>query len=388
MYKNNNNTSAKSPLGYLGVIRFLLEKEFKQILRNSFLPKMIIAFPLMVLLVFPWAANFEVKNINLSLIDHDHSVYSQRLTEKIISSNYFRLTNISQSYEQALIEIEKDRADIILEIPANFEKNLVRENTADLMLSINTVNGTKGGLGNFYISNIITDFNGEIRAEVLPDVQISNIPIIEIDIQYRYNPHLDYKVFMIPALLVILLTLACGALPALNIVGEKEAGTIEQINVTPVSKFTFILSKLLPYWIIGFVMLSIAFLVAFLIYGMTPMGNIATFYFSASIYILTVSGLGLVVSNYSDTMQQAMFIMFFFLIIFILVSGIFTPISSMPEWAQYITRINPLRYFMEIMRMIYLKGSGIADMLPQLGILAGFAVLFNVWAVVSYKKKS
>ena len=191
---------------------------------------------------------------------------------------------------------------------------------------------------------------------------------------------------MLPALMVMLLTLIAGILPALNIVGEKEAGTIEQINVTPVKRIVFIFSKLLTYWIIGFFLLSLCMGLAALIYGLVPAGSLLTIYFFAGIYIFTISGFGLVISNYSNTLQQAMFVMFFFVMIFVLMSGLFTPVASMPDWAQKITIFNPLKYLMQVMRMVYLKGSDITNMLPQLFALLGFALFFNCWAVISYKK--
>jgi ABC-2 type transport system permease protein len=369
-------------------LKYLLEKEFKQIIRNPFLPRMILMFPLMVLLVFPRAANFEIKNINLCVVDNDHSSYSQRLVQKITSSGYFRLVEVSPTYQQAIKTIEEDKSDIILEIPNKFERDLIREQGAKVMISSNTVNGTKGGMGYFYLSSIIGNFSSDVQQEWIQTDKISSIPIIETVNQNRFNTHLDYKVFMVPALMVMILTMVCGFMPALNIVGEKEAGTMEQINVTPVSKFMFIFSKLLPYWIIGFTILTFSFIIAFLVYNLSPAGHIATIYLFASIYILAVSGLGLVISNYSDTMQQALFVMYFFMMILIIMSGLFTPISSMPQWAQYTTNFNPLRYFMEVMRMVYLKGSGIKELITQLCALLGFALFFNTWAVVSYKKKN
>ena len=384
------------------MLKFLLEKEFKQIVRNSFMLKIILLFPCMVLLVFPWAANFEIKNINLSVIDNDHSEYSSRLVNKVISSGYFKLTDVSPDYKNALKSIETDKADIILEIPSNFENNLIREQQAKLMISANTVNGTKGGLGSAYLSGIVTDFSNEIRGkwslslaegrslslaeEGIQAVSTSAIPIIEVVSQNRFNPHLSYKIFMVPALMVMLLTMLCGFLPALNIVGEKEAGTMEQINETPITRFTFIISKLLPYWIIGFIVLTISFGIAYFVYGLAPAGNVGTIYFFAAIYILGISGLGLVISNYSDTMQQAMFVMYFFVLILILMSGLFTPVNSMPMWAQYITTINPLKYFMQVMRLVYLKGSGISELTTELRTLGIFALVFNLWAVRSYQK--
>lgn len=206
--------------------------------------------------------------------------------------------------------------------------------------------------------------------------------------QYKFNPHLDYKVFMIPALMVMLLTLLTGFLPALNIVGEKEAGTIEQINVTPVKKSMFVLAKLIPYWVIGFIVLGLCMILAALVYGINPAGSLLTIFLFATIYILVVSGFGLIISNYSDTIQQAMFVMFFFIMIFILMSGLFTPVASMPQWAQVITIFNPLKYFMQVMRLVYLKGSAFVELIPQFLALCTFAVALNVWAVLSYKKSS
>ncbi len=368
------------------MLKYLLEKEFKQIIRNSFMPKIILIFPVMVLLVFPWAANFEIKNINLSVIDNDHSVYSNQLVQKVISSGYFRLTDVSANYKDALQSIETDKADLILEIPANFERDLVREQHSKLLISANTVNGTKGGLGSAYLSGIVADFSSQVRAKWIQVSSATSIPIINTVTQFRFNPQLSYKIFMVPALMVMLLTMLCGFLPALNIVGEKEAGTMEQINVTPITRFTFIISKLLPYWIIGFIVLSISFVIAYLIYGLRPEGHLSTIYFFAAIYILGVSGLGLVISNYSDTMQQAMFVMYFFMLILILMSGLFTPVISMPQWAQYITTVNPLKYFMQVMRLVYLKGSDISQLTTELTALGSFAIVFNLWAVLSYKK--
>ena len=368
------------------MLKYLLEKEFKQIRRNPFLPKMIFVFPVMVLLVFPWAANFEIKNINLCVIDNDHSSYSTRLTQKVISSGYFKLTEVSDSYNQALKSVERDKADIILEIPSDFEKNLVREQATQVMISANAVNGTKGGLGSYYLSGIIADFSGEIRSSRISVTGNAQIPVIEMTPHFRFNPNLNYQVFMVPALMVMLLTMLCGFLPALNIVSEKEAGTMEQMNVTPITRFTFIFSKLLPYWIIGFIVITLGFGIAWLVYGLVPAGSLGTIYLFAAIYILAVSGLGLVISNYSETMQQAMFVMYFFLMILIMLSGLFTPVKSMPQWAQDITIFNPLKYFMQVMRMVYLKGSGIAELSTQMFALLGFALFFNTWAVLNYRK--
>ena len=192
---------------------------------------------------------------------------------------------------------------------------------------------------------------------------------------------------MVPALMTMMLFLICGFLPALNIVSEKENGTIEQINVTPVNKVVFTLSKLIPYWLIGFFVLSIAMLLAWLIYGLVPASSLSTIYIGAGIFIFLVSGVGITISNYSSTLQQAMFVTWFFVIIMLLMSGLFTPVGSMPEWAQSIAAFNPLKYFVEFIRMVYLKGSSLAEVGKPLGCLLGFGILFNLWAVWSYRKQ-
>lgn len=355
------------------VLKYLIEKEFKQMRRNPIIPRLILLFPCLMMLVMPWAASLEIKYNNVCVVDADHSPSSSRLMRKVASTDYFNLVAAVSDFGKALDLVETGEADVIMEIPHGFEKALVTGETARVQVSANAINGTKGGLGVSYLTAVMNDFVGVGDGGALSVLNL-------------YNPHLDYKVFMVPALMVMLLTLLCGFLPSLNIVGEKEAGTIEQLNVTPLNKFVFILAKLIPYWIIGLVVLTICFVLAAVVYGIYPVGSLATLYLFSCIYILIISGFGLIVSNYSATMQQAMFVMFFFLMIFILMSGLFTPVRSMPAWAQGIAACNPLTYFMQVMRMVYLKGSSQADLWPQFFILSGFMVAFAVAAIWSYRK--
>ena len=320
-------------------------------------------------LVFPWAATLEVQDVRLAIIDQDHSQTTRRLIQQIEASRYFRLQHMAVSYEEALQAIEKDQVDIILQIPDDFEKDQVMGKPAEVQIAANAINGMKGSLGSSYLAQIINR---------QPDAA---------SVRYLYNPHLDYKHYMVPALMTMMLFLICGFLPALNIVSEKESGTIEQINVTPVSKVVFTLSKLIPYWLIGFFVLSVAILLAWLIYGLVPASSLSTLYIGAGIFIFLVSGVGITISNYSSTLQQAMFVTWFFVIIMLLMSGLFTPVESMPEWAQSIAAFNPLKYFVEFIRMVYLKGSSLAEVGKPLGCLLGFGILFNIWAVWSYRKQ-
>ncbi len=375
------------------MLKFLIEKEFKQLLRNSFLPRLIIGYPCMVMIIMPWATNMEIKNISVNVVDNDHSVVSQRLIHKIDASSYFRLNNLSPTYNSALRDIESGDADVILEIPRHFEKTLENGEASHVLLAANAVNGSEGGLASSYMTATLADYNAQLHAEnpssgIVQEAASSVQPSVSVSEKNLYNPHLNYKLFMVPALMVMLVTVICGFLPALNIVSEKEVGTIEQMNVTPVGKFKFILAKLIPFWVVGFVVLTLSFGFAWLIYGILPVGSLGIIYLLSALFVLVMSGFGLVISNHSATMQQAMFVMFFFIIILLLMSGLFTPVMSMPQWAQIITILNPLKYFVDIMRMVYLKGSGLTDLSLQIGALLAFATLFNFWAVKSYRKSA
>lgn len=366
------------------ILKFLIEKEFKQLVRNKFLPKLILFMPCMMMLVLPWAATMEVRDVQVVVVDNDHSPVSERLVRKIEASSYFHFVASAETYDQAETLVEKGQADIVVQIPLNFEQDLTKTGRADVLISANAVNGTKGGLGSGYLTRILADYSDELNGQR----DVVSMPVVHVEPKNQFNPYQNYKLYMIPALVVMLLTMLCGFLPALNIVSEKEAGTIEQINVTPVGKFTFILSKLIPYWVIGFVVLTLCFALVGLVYGIFPVGHWAAIYLAAVFFVLTISGLGLVISNHSGTMQQAMFVMYFFVIILMLMSGLFTPVFSMPDWAQTIAMFNPLKYFVQIMRAVYLKGCDLPDLVTPLSALVGFALFFNLWAVISYRKSN
>ena len=387
IFNKHKQALSKQPLRDRNfVLKFLLEKEFLQFRRNKFFPKMLIAVPLISLALFPMVANFDVKNIRLVVVDNDQSNYSTRLMNKATASGHFALKGIAENYDAALYYIEQDKADLILEIPDRFEKTLITEGKSQVLIAANTVNGMKGGLSSSYMATIISNFTAELLSEKMPASNSLKAPMIEIVPHYRFNPHLEYKYTMIPAILMMILAMIVGFLPALNIVGEKEKGTLEQMNVTPASPFIIILSKLIPYWLMGFVVLTIGFFVAWLFYGMIALGSYFLIYLFAAVFSLAFSGFGLAISNYAQNFQQAMFIMFFFVISFIFLSGLYTPVSSMPEWTQTLSRLSPLRYTVEVMRSVFLKGSVFSDLKYHFLALCGFAVFFNGWAVLGYRK--
>ena len=369
-------------------LRFLLEKEFRQVFRNPAILRMMFIMPVIQLILLPLAANYEVKHVKVAVVDHDHSTYTRQLVEKIRASKYFILTGYHQSYKAALTQVELDEADIILEIPAQFERNLIRMNQASLFIAVNAINGAKGNIGASYLQQMIQSFNQDIRLNWLQMPRFNADPRIDVRESNWFNIHMNYQRFMVPGILVILLTMVGAFLTALNIVREKEVGTIEQINVTPIRKQYFILGKLIPFWVMGQLVLTIGLLVARGVYGVSPEGNIGLIYLFSSVYLLAVLGLGLLISTAVQTEQQAMLVAFFLMMVFILLGGLYTSTESMPEWAQWITRVNPVTYFIDVIRMVVLKGSTLNDILPHLGITALFAVVLNTWAIISYRKRS
>ena len=344
-------------------LHYLIQKEFLQIRRNSFLPRLIILFPIVIMCVMPWVMSMEVKNIRVAVVDNDRTSQSQRLVHAVEASRYFIFTGQKPSYKAALAEVEKGQADIVLEIQGG-----------QCLIAANAVNGTKGAIGSAYLSQIVVSRVAPAAVQAQPSVLM------------LYNKHQNYKLYMIPALLAIVMMLLTGFLPTLNIVGEKEAGTIEQINVTPVSKWAFILAKLVPYWLIALFVVTACLLLAWAIYGITCAGSLLWVYVLAMLLALFFSSFGLVVSNYSDTMQQAIFVMWFFVVTILLLSGLFTPTRSMPSWAYLTTYVNPMHYFIDAIRTVFIRGGGFADIAHQLLALLAIALSMSFWAVVSYKK--
>jgi len=367
-------------------LKFLLRKEFRQIFRNKSLLPIIFVLPMVQLLIMPLAANFDVKSINLVIVDNDHSTTTDRLIAKIGASGYFDIRATEPSYKKALALIGNERADIILEIPAHFERNLVREGAQKVYLAADAINGIKGSLGSAYLTSVLADFNNEFRLTWVQPQKFNTLATIDIAPVNWFNPLLNYQFYMVPGILVILVTMVGGFIAALNIVKEKEMGTIEQINVTPVKKWQFLAGKLIPFWIIGVFDFTIGLLIARFVYGIVPVGHLAVLYLFLAVYLVALLGFGLLISTYSDNQLQAMFVAFFFIMIFILMSGLFTSVDNMPPWAQVLSRLTPVTYFIDVVRMIVLKGSGLSDIKYQLLIEGAFAIVLNGWAILNYRK--
>ncbi len=366
-------------------LKYLIQKEFLQIRRNAFIPRLIFIFPIMIMCVMPWVMNMEIKNIVVDVVDNDHSTLSSQLVHRIEASDYFIFHGEGPSYAQAMNDVESSKADIILEIPPHFERDMKRGEHPKVLIAANAVNGTKGNMGNAYLSSIVSQHMAEAA---MSGGSIKTTAESAVSVLYLYNKNLNYKLFMIPSLMAILVMLMCGFLPALNIVGEKESGTIEAINVTPVRKVDFILAKLIPYWLIALVVMTVCFVLAWLVYGITSAGNLGLVYLLSMLLAFIFSGFGLVISNYNDTMQQAVFVMWFMVVCLMLLSGLFTPVRSMPHWAYLTTYVNPMHYFIDAVRTVFVRGGDFGCIAHQVLALSVIAVLMNAWAVYSYRKNS
>ncbi|MDE6556690.1 MAG: ABC transporter permease [Duncaniella sp.] len=363
------------------ILKALLRKELILMRRHPLIPKIIFAMPLMVMLVIPLVANLDVKNVNIAVVDLDHSQLSRRIISDLGVAEALTVVEVTGSHPEAMDLIENGRADLILTLPPDYAKTFIT-GKAQADIETNGVNATKSMLGARYASQSLMNTLAQWQRQMGHPVREDNLSVI-----YRYNPTLNFRNYMIPALMVVLLIIICGFLPALNLVSEKEEGTLDGMNVTPVSPFIFVLSKLIPFWVVGLLVVTIGMIVGRLVYGLVPVGNIASIYFATILFSLVMSGLGVAIANRSATMLQSIFVMFAFIMIFQLMSGLFTPIASMPGWARMITYAIPPRYFIEIMRAVYLKGATVGELWTQFVLLSGFAAIFLVIAALTYKKR-
>lgn len=369
------------------IIIALLRKEFLQIFRDSGMLRLIFAVPIVQLIVLVYAADFEIKNLSISFVDKDHSTISRDLISTIYATDYFKIKQQTTSYDDALTYLAKDEVDIIVEIPPNFERDIYREQQPSLMITINALNSMKASIASSYIGAIFKNMSRKAMSNFGSHKSFASSQF-EIVYSKWYNPNMNYKSYIIPGILGALITIMCILLTALNIVKETEKGTIEQINVTPMTKLQFFIGKMLPFGIIGLFQLSLGLLVGILVFNLQVVGSFALIYGLAILYIIGVLGLGFFISTISETQSQAMLIYMFFMFILTIMGGFFTPVESMPDWAQTINKINPTAYLIKGIRMIILKGSGLADILPLVYPIVGFSIVSNTMAVFSYRKRA
>jgi ABC-2 type transport system permease protein len=348
----------------------------------------IFIIPVVQLVVLSHAATFEIKNIDVVVVDHDLSTQSRRLVEKFGASGFFNIHSVVFSAKEANALVISNKVDMILEIPAHFDRDLARHKTAPVQVCINAIDGQAAGLANAYSAAIVSAFNRQVVLQWYKMPKINGGLQVSIDESYWYNPYLNYKIFMVPGILVLLVTIIGMFLSSMNLVREKEIGTIEQINVTPVHGYLLLAGKIIPFFVIALFELALGLTIGHFVLGVPVVGNLALVFLAASIYLFVAIGLGMLVSTMVDTQQQAMFISFFFMMIFVMMSGLFTSVESMPRWGQWINVINPVAYFIRIMRMVLLKGANLAHIRFLLLSLLVYGIVVFSLALARYRKVS
>jgi len=367
-------------------ILYLIRKEFLQIFRNKFIGRAIFGVPIVQMLLLVPAVTFEIKDVKLCVIDRDMSADSRAMVNQLEGSTFFKIKYSTFSEEEANNLMHRNKCDLILQIPSGFGKNIGTGNPGKVLATVNAINATNAQLSWAYLNGILRDYNMNILIENAGDLAVASIPQIQITNRYWYNEMLNYKYYMLPGILAILVTAIGFLLAGLNLVREKEIGTIEQINVTPVRKYHFIIAKMVPFLIIGLADLALGLLIGKLLFNIPFEGSIGLLFLGSAIFLVAVLGLAIFLSTFSSTQQQYMFVAFFFLIIFVLMGGIFTPVDSMPMWAQKFDLINPMAYLMRVNRMVMLKGSSFQDISRDIYSLALIAIAFTTLAVNRYRK--
>jgi ABC-2 type transport system permease protein len=332
------------------------------------------------------------------VVDHDRSAVSRGVVDRLVASGRFATVGASASMATADDAMLDRRTDVILVVPQGFERDLVRERRAPVQVVMNAEDGSAAGVTRSYANEVLASYAAELGAEVSPAMATVGAraelppqrgrPVLEVRQRAWYNAELEYRDYMVPGILVQLVTLVGTLLTAMNIVREKEAGTLDQLNVTPVTRATFITAKLLPLWLIAMVELAVGLVIARLVFDVPMRGNLGIVFLAAACYLVAALGIGLWISTVVETQQQAMFVTFFLTMIYLLMSGLFTPVRAMPHWAQWIAQVNPVMHFIALMRAVLLKGAGLSDVARPLSVLAVAGALVLTMAVLRYRKRA
>jgi ABC-2 type transport system permease protein len=379
-------------------ILFLARAEVLHVVRDRATLAQVLVLPIAQLLILSNAATFSITDTPTYVVDFDHSTMSRGLVSRFAASGHFRVLEQSASMDLADDALLRGTATMVVTIPHDFEASVVRTGHAPVQLAVNAEKGSAAGIVQFYASRIVSRYAGELGAEIRPTRQTvranaedagprRGVPAIDIRVRGWYNATLNYRDYMVPGILVALVTLICTLLTAQNIAREKELGTLEQLNVTPITRGQFITAKLLPFWVLGLVDLGIGLLVGRFVFAIPMRGSLLLLFGAAGIYLVVALAIGLWISAIVETQQQAMFVAFFIMNVYLLMSGLFTPIDSMAPWVRGLSQLNPVRHFVTISRAILMKGSGLAEVARPLMILTAYAAATLTLAIRQYTKR-
>ena len=375
----------------------LARAEVLHVVRDKATLAQIIIMPLVQLLVLSNVATFAVRSTPAYIVDYDRTSTSRGIASRLQASRWFDIVGQSMSADSAQRALLGGDVTMVMTIPNDFERDLVHDGVAHVQLEVNAAKGSAAGIAQAYVQQILTGYAAELAPIIHPTLRTvhddpEDVPptpsLGTLDIRTRgwYNAQLDYKQYMVPGILVALVTIIGSLLTAQNLAREKEVGTIEQLNVTPISRAQFITAKLLPFWVLALIDLVLGLIVGRLILGIEIRGNPLLLMGCAAVYLIVPLGIGLWISTLVDTQQQAMFVNFFLTMIYLLMSGLFTPIESMPHWLQVASLLNPVRHFVTISRGILIRGAGFTEIERPLAILAVYGAVVLTLAVRQYHK--
>jgi len=370
-------------------VRYLVQKEFRQVFRDKAMLRIIFMAPIIQLFILSYAVTTDIRNIRMTILDQDNTSESRHLTESFFQNDVFIPGPVATSPADLLEKLQRSDADIAVWIPVDYAKDVASGSEATVSITVNGQNSSIAGRAQGYAETIVRQQAGRI----LDDVSLKNpamkqrIHTIEAVTRFFYNPELESRFYMIPAILVQLLTIITTMLTGLAIVREKEAGTLEQILVTPLTPGQLIAGKVIPFLILAYVALTLACTIAVLWFGVPFVGSILLLAVCALAYLLVTLALGLLTSEVSSTQQQAMFTVFFFIMFGIMTSGFFYPVENMPRFIYLLTFLNPMRYIMAINRGIFLKGANLSDVWPNLWPLLVMGTVLFTTAVLRFHKK-
>ncbi len=365
-------------------ILYLARAEALHVVRDRATLAQVLVMPVVQLLVLSNAATFLIRDTPTYVVDLDQTTLSRGLVTRFAASGHFRVDAASPSLDLADEALLRGAATMVLTIPHDFEASLVRFGQAPVQLSVNAEKGSAAGIVQAYAATIVTSYAAELTA----GRGASRPAVIDVQTRNWYNAALNYKHYMVPGILVALVTLIGTLLTAQNIAREKELGTLEQLNVTPITRGQFIAAKLLPFWVLGLLDLAIGLAVGRFVFGVPIRGSLLLLFGSAMIYLVTALALGLWISTLVETQQQAMFVTFFIMNVYLLMSGLFTPVDSMAPWVQVVSLANPVRHFVTISRAILIKGAGLREVARPLVTLAAFGIVTLTLAIRQYSKRT
>jgi ABC-2 type transport system permease protein len=383
--------------------RALARAEVLHVVRDRATLVQVIVMPLIQLLVLSKVATFTIERSPAYVVDYDRTSTSRGVATRLAASGLFDVVGRSASIDSANDAMLRGTATLVVTIPHDFESDLVRSGAAPIGFDVNAEKGSAAGIVQSYAAQILTAYAGELGAELHPSrATVPNVSSLALDespprrgagtigirAQALYNPTLDYAHYMVPGILVALVTMIGTLLTAQNIAREKEMGTLEQLNVTPISKAEFITAKLAPFWVLGLIDLALGLAVGRFVFGVPIRGSVALLLGAASIYLVVALAIGLWISAVVETQQQAMFVSFFVIMIYLLMSGLLTPIDSMPHGVQLVSELNPVRHFVSISRAILMKGAGLREIAGSLTILSIYAVVVLSIAMRRYRKRT